>query len=69
MTGARARDDMRKKNTGSNFDDFLSENAVLDETTAVAVKRGIAWQIEQEMKAQNLNKTTMAKRCIPAVRR
>jgi len=29
---------------------------------AVAVKRVIACQIEQEMKAQNLNKTTMAKK-------
>lgn len=51
-----------KKNIGSNFDDFLPENAMLDEATAVAVKRVIAWQIEQEMKAQNLNKTTMAKK-------
>lgn len=53
---------MSKKNIGSSFDDFLSENATLDEATAVAVKRVIAWQIEQEMKAQNLNKTTMAKK-------
>jgi len=53
---------MSKKNIGSNFDDFLSENAMLDEATAVAVKRVIAWQIEQEMKVQNLNKTTMAKK-------
>jgi hypothetical protein len=51
---------MSKKNIGSDFDDFLSENALLDEATAVAVKRVIAWQIEQEMKAQNLNKTTLA---------
>lgn len=29
---------------------------------AVAVKRVIAWQIEPEMKVQNLNKTTMAKK-------
>lgn len=53
---------MSKKNIGSSFDEFLSENAILDDATAVAVKRVIAWQIEQEMKAQNLNKTTMAKK-------
>jgi len=53
---------MSKKNIGSNFDEFLSENAILDDVTAVAVKRVIAWQIEQEMKAQNLNKTTMARK-------
>jgi len=60
---------MSKKDIGSSFDDFLSENAILDEATTVAVKRVIAWQIEQEMKAQNLNKTTMAKRCTQAAPR
>lgn len=34
---------MSKKNIGSNFEDFLSENAMLDQATAVAVKRVIAW--------------------------
>lgn len=53
---------MKSKNIGSDFDDFLGEEAILDEATAVAVKRVIAWQIGQEMKAQNLTKTTMAKR-------
>ena len=53
---------MKAKNIGSSFDDFLSEEAMLDEATAVAVKRVIAWQIDQEMKAQNLTKTAMAKK-------
>jgi antitoxin HicB len=53
---------MSKKNIGSSFDEFLTDNATLDEATAVAVKRVIAWQIEREMKAQNLNKTEMAKK-------
>ncbi|MDO8351056.1 MAG: Fis family transcriptional regulator [Gallionella sp.] len=53
---------MKAKNIGSSFDDFLGEEALLDEATAVAVKRVIAWQIGQEMKAQNLTKTTMAKK-------
>lgn len=53
---------MSKKNIGSNFDEFLSDNAILDDATAVAVNRVNAWQIEQEMKAQNLNKITMAKK-------
>lgn len=53
---------MKLKNIGSSFDDFLSEEAMLDEATAVAVKRVIAWQIDQEMKAQNLTKTAMAKK-------
>ena len=53
---------MSKKNIGISFDDFVSEEAILDEATAVAVKRAIARQIDQEMKAQNLTKTTMAKK-------
>ena len=51
---------MNKKNIGSSFDEFLEEEAFLDEATAVAVKRVIAWQIAQEMKAQRLTKSLMA---------
>ncbi len=43
---------MSKKNIGSGFDEFLSESAIQDEVTAVAVKRVSAWQIEQELKAR-----------------
>jgi len=53
-----------KKNPyiGSSFDEFLAEDGQLDEATAVAVKRVIAWQIEQAMQAAGLNKSTLAKR-------
>lgn len=51
---------MKNKNIGSNFDDLLAEEAVLEDVTATALKRVIAWQIAQEMKAQKLSKTTMA---------
>ncbi len=47
---------------GSSFDDLLAEDAMLEEATAIAVKRAISWQIEQEMTAQKLTKTAMAKR-------
>ncbi|MDB5770572.1 MAG: hypothetical protein V7606_1546 [Burkholderiales bacterium] len=53
---------MNAANIGSSFDEFLSEEAILEESTAVAVKRVIAWQIEQEMKARHLTKTAMAKK-------
>ena len=53
---------MKKQNVGSDFDEFLAEEHLLEATTAVAVKRVIAWQIEQEMAAQNLTKTAMAKK-------
>ena len=51
---------MSKKHVGSNLDDFLAEEARLEEAAATAVKRVIAWQIEQEMKAQKLTKTALA---------
>ena len=53
---------VRSKNIGSNFDDFLQEEAILEETTAVALKRVIAWQIAAEMKTQQLTKTSLAKK-------
>ena len=53
---------MKKQNMGSDFDDFLAEEGMLEEATAVAVKRVIAWQIEQEMFAQKMTKTAMAKK-------
>ena len=53
---------MKKQNIGSDFDDFLTEEGMLEEATAVAVKRVIAWQIEREMSAQKIAKTAMAKK-------
>ncbi len=53
---------MKEQNIGSDFDDFLAEEGMLEEVTAVAVKRVIAWQIEQEMSAQKLTKTAMVKK-------
>lgn len=53
---------MNNPHIGSNFDEFLAEEALLDEATATAVKRVIAWQIEQEMKVQNLTKTALAQK-------
>lgn len=50
------------KHIGSNFDDFLSEDGTREEVTAAAVKRVIAWQVSQAMKAQKISKTEMASR-------
>ncbi|MDR3221464.1 MAG: helix-turn-helix domain-containing protein [Candidatus Accumulibacter sp.] len=50
---------MKRRHIGSSFDDFLEADGTLEEATAVAVKRVIAWQIRQEMKAQNLTKTAL----------
>ena len=53
---------MGKQNIGSSIDDFLQEEAMLEEVTAVALKRVIAWQIAEEMKAQQLTKAQLATR-------
>ena len=53
---------MGKKNIGSSFDDFLKEEAMQEEATAVALKRVIAWQIAEAMKVQQITKTELAKR-------
>jgi antitoxin HicB len=54
----------KKKNPhiGSSFDDFLEEEGLLEEVTATAMKRVLAWQIAQAMKKQRVTKSAMAKR-------
>jgi antitoxin HicB len=47
---------------GSAFSDFLREEGLYEEVSAHAIKRVLAWQIEQAMKAQGLTKVEMAKR-------
>ncbi len=47
---------------GSTFEDFLQEEGIADEVNAAAIKRVLAWQIEQEMKAQGISKSEMARR-------
>lgn len=53
----------RRKNPhiGSSLESFLDEEGILESSTLKAVKSVIAWQIAQEMKRQNINKTRMAK--------
>ena len=53
---------MKKKHIGSNFDDFLREERLLDVAEATAIKRVIAFQIAQEMKRRKLTKSEMASR-------
>ncbi|KWK80595.1 Fis family transcriptional regulator [Burkholderia ubonensis] len=50
------------RHIGSDFDAFLEREGILEEVTATAIKRVIAWQIGQEMKAQHITKTAMAAR-------
>jgi DNA-binding Xre family transcriptional regulator len=53
---------IKQKNLGSHFDDFLKQEGLLEETEAVAIKRVIAFQLEKTMKHRHLTKTMMAKK-------
>ena len=48
--------------TGSSFDSFLEEQGIGDEVDAAAIKRIIAWQLSEAMKAAKLSKKAMAAR-------
>lgn len=53
---------MDEKHVGSDFDDFLREEGLLEEVEAVAAKRVLAYQISEAMKEQELSKSAMARR-------
>ena len=47
---------------GDSFDDFMKEEGVYEKARELAEKKMIAFQLEQEMKAQHLTKTAIAKK-------
>ena len=47
---------------GSAFDDFLKEEGIFDAVQAGALKKVVAHQLGEAMKAQKLTKVAMAKR-------
>ena len=51
---------MANQNEGSTFDDFLKEEGIYEEITAIALKRTLTWQIENEMTKQKITKKAMA---------
>ena len=53
---------MSKKHVGSSFEDFLKEDGTYEEVTTQAIKRVLAWQIAEIMKAQGISKLEMARR-------
>ena len=52
------------KNThiGSDFNDFLQEENLLDDCETSAIKRVLAWQLEEAMKDSNISKAELARR-------
>ena len=53
-----------KKNAhiGSDFDEFLAEEGILDDAESVAIKRIISFQLQEAMKELHLTKLKMAKK-------
>jgi hypothetical protein len=53
-----------KKNPhiGNSFDDFLKEEGIYEDVQTTAIKRVLAMQLEDAMKARKLTKVEMARR-------
>ena len=48
------------QNIKSDFDKFLQDEEIYEEVNDIAIKRVIAYQLEQEMKIQKITQTKMA---------
>jgi hypothetical protein len=52
----------RTKHVGSDFDKYLAEQGDLEEATALAVKRVLAWELSQAMKKAKISRAELARR-------
>lgn len=52
----------KKGRIGGTLEDFLKEEGILEEANKIAIKRVLAFKIQEEMEKNNLSKTAMAKR-------
>jgi antitoxin HicB len=50
----------KHKNIGSDFDNFLKEENILEKVELIALKRVLAFQIEKAMKNRHMTKSAMA---------
>jgi len=53
---------LNKKHIGSGFDEFLEQENLLAEASAIAVKRVLAFKLQEAMDKKGLTKAEMAKR-------
>lgn len=53
---------MKSEHIGSDFDDFLRDEGILEDAEAVAVKRVIAFQIAGEMERAHISRSELARR-------
>ncbi|WP_348771021.1 hypothetical protein [Pannonibacter phragmitetus] len=54
--------DVEQGKAGTLFEDFLKEEGIHEEATEQAVKRVLAFQLAEAMKAQKISKVEMARR-------
>ena len=59
--------DIERGQVGASFEDFLKEQGTYEETSERAVKRVLAFQLAEEMKAKGFTKVFMAKNWVQAV--
>lgn len=53
---------MTNNSIGSDFDDFLQEEGILEDVEIAAIKKVLAFKIANLMEAQKISKTEMANR-------
>jgi TPP-dependent pyruvate/acetoin dehydrogenase alpha subunit len=53
------------KHVGSSLEDFLTEEGILEETRAMAIKETVAWQVQQSIEKEKIIKVEMARRMKP----
>ena len=51
-----------RKNRGSSFDDFLSEEGILEEVESLAIKRLVAHELSKTMRKKKITKRVLAAR-------
>jgi DNA-binding Xre family transcriptional regulator len=51
----------KNRHVGTHFDDFLKAEGLLAEAEATAVKRVLAYQIDQEMAERRISKSALAR--------
>lgn len=52
----------KNEHIGSNFDDFLKEEGILEEIEEVVAKKIFVFQMKKEMKKQGIDKVELAER-------
>ena len=53
---------MKNKHIGTNFDDFLSEQGMLEECRASAIKFKLARELDKAMRTHSITKAEVARR-------